>query len=131
MASHPPLFAWTVLYVTDVAASLSFYENAFGLSRRFLHESGDYAELETGATTLALCSRDLAADSTGLALQPPTSPVSNITLTTADVASAYEHAVRHGAIEVHAPVTKPWGQVSSYVQDPDSHLIELASPIQN
>ena len=41
---------YTILYVDDVAASLSLYERAFGLARRMLHESGDYGELDTGAT---------------------------------------------------------------------------------
>ena len=47
---------YTILYVPDVATSLSFFEKAFGLSRRFLHESGDYGELATGETTLAFAS---------------------------------------------------------------------------
>ena len=47
---------YTIVYVPDVAASLSFFENAFGLTRRFLHESGDYGELDTGPTTLAFAS---------------------------------------------------------------------------
>ena len=35
---------YTIIYVPNVAESLSFFESAFGLSRRFLHESGDYGE---------------------------------------------------------------------------------------
>ena len=48
-------FAYTLFYVTDVAASLAFFERAFGLPTRFLHESGAYGEVDTGAggTTLA------------------------------------------------------------------------------
>ena len=46
-------FAYTLVYVADVAASLAFFERAFGLPTRFLHESGMYGELETGATTLS------------------------------------------------------------------------------
>jgi len=41
---------YTILYVADVASSLSFYERAFGFKRRFLQESGTYGELETGET---------------------------------------------------------------------------------
>lgn len=52
-------FAYTILYVPDVASSLAFFEQAFGINRRFLHESGDYGELDTGATTLAFASREL------------------------------------------------------------------------
>ena len=46
--------AYTILYVENVAASLAFYSAAFGLERKFLHESGDFGELATGTTTLAL-----------------------------------------------------------------------------
>jgi lactoylglutathione lyase len=49
-------FGYTIIYVPDVTASLVFFEKAFGFTRRFLHESGDYGELETGATTLAFAS---------------------------------------------------------------------------
>lgn len=47
---------YTIVYVPDVAQSLAFFEQAFGLKRRFLHESGEYGELETGASTLAFAS---------------------------------------------------------------------------
>lgn len=45
-------FGYTIIYVPNVAESLSFFETTFGLSRRFLHESGDCGELDTGETTL-------------------------------------------------------------------------------
>ena len=47
---------YAIIYVPNVDASLSFFESAFGLSRRFFHESGDYGELETGETTVAFAS---------------------------------------------------------------------------
>lgn len=53
-------FAYTIIYVPDVAASLDFFERAFGFNRKFLHESGTYGELETGATTLAFAAHELA-----------------------------------------------------------------------
>ena len=52
-------FGYTILYVPDVPASLAFYQAAFGLNPRFLHDSGDFAELDTGATALAFCSHAL------------------------------------------------------------------------
>ena len=36
-------FGYTILYVPDVVASLAFYQAAFGLNTRFLHDSGDFA----------------------------------------------------------------------------------------
>ena len=50
---------YTILYVPDVPATLKFYEAAFGLTTRFLHESGDYGELDTGSTTLAFSAHRL------------------------------------------------------------------------
>ena len=37
---------YTIVYVPDVSASLAFFENAFGMKRKFLHESGTYGELD-------------------------------------------------------------------------------------
>jgi len=34
---------YTIVCVPHVAESLAFFESAFGLSRRFLHASGDFA----------------------------------------------------------------------------------------
>jgi catechol 2,3-dioxygenase-like lactoylglutathione lyase family enzyme len=36
---------YTIIYVPDVSATRLFFEQAFGLKRRFLHESGIYGEL--------------------------------------------------------------------------------------
>ena len=45
---------YTIIYVPNVEASLAFFERAFGLKQKFLHESGTYGELDTGETTLSL-----------------------------------------------------------------------------
>ncbi len=50
-------------------------------------------------------------------------------LTTPDVEAAFAHAVAAGATAVKAPTTKPWGQVVSYVRDPDGVLVEICSPM--
>ena len=52
-------FGYTIIYVPDVAASLAFFERAFGLALRFLHESGTYGELDTGTTTLSFADHAL------------------------------------------------------------------------
>ena len=51
---------YIILYVSDVLASLAFFEAAFGLPRRFYHESG-YGEVGTGATALGFASHQLGA----------------------------------------------------------------------
>lgn len=126
-------FGYTILYVRDVATSLELYERAFDQKRRFVHESGQYAELETGATTLAFASRDLAASNLPPAHRPaevgaPT-PAFEVCFVTEDVHAAFERAAGAGAEPVSEPQTKPWGQDVAYVRDRDGNLIELASPI--
>ena len=114
---------YTIIYVPNVAASLAFCEQAFGLTRRFLHESGTYGELATGETTLAFAAHELGdANFPGGHVAAHTSPQPlgfEIGLVTTDVASAHAKALAAGATELAAPVTKPWGQVVSYVRCPD------------
>jgi lactoylglutathione lyase len=125
-------FGYTILYVRDVEASLELYERAFGQERRFLHESGEYAELETGATTLAFASHDLAASNLPGAFRPADAGAApsafEVCFVSDDVPAAYERAVREGAEPVSGPQTKPWGQDVAYVRDPDGNLVEIASP---
>lgn len=124
---------YTIIYVPNVYASLSFFENAFGLPRRFLHESGDYGELETGETTLAFASLDLGGMNFPVgfvAASESSKPLGmEIALVTPSVVDAHAKALAAGAIELKAPETKPWGQVVSYVRCPDGNLVEICSPI--
>ena len=126
-------FGYTIIYVPNVAESLSFFENAFGLSRRFLHESGDYGELKTGETALAFASHAMAEMNfpAGIvAASESTKPLGvEIALVTPLVADAHAKAVAAGAIELRAPESKPWGQVVSYVRCPDGTLVEICSPM--
>jgi len=124
---------YTIVYVPDVAASLEFFEKAFGLARKFLHESGTYGELNTGETTLSFASHELGdLNFPGGHVQADASvqPLGfEIALVTGDVALAHSKAIADGAREWAAPVAKPWGQVVSYVRCPDGILVELCTPI--
>lgn len=126
-------FGYTIIYVPDVAASLAFFEQAFGLRRRFLHESGTYGELETGATTLAFAAHALgAANFPAGHVHADSSPLPlgiEIALVTADVDAAHRNALAAGARELAAPADKPWGQVVSYVRCPDGSVVELCTPM--
>jgi catechol 2,3-dioxygenase-like lactoylglutathione lyase family enzyme len=125
-------FGYTIIYVPDVLASVEFFEKAFGLKRRFLHESG-YGEMETGSTALAFATHGLGesnlpngyvrADSSKIPLGV------EIALVTDDVAASHAKAVSEGAISLKEPAQKPWGQTVSYVRCPDGTLVELCSPV--
>ena len=126
-------FAYTIVYVADVAASLTFFEQAFGLARRFLHDSGGYGELATGDTALAFAQHATARANLGhdyVAADGSAAPLGvEIGLTCADVAAAATRAVAAGAALLHEPVTKPWGQTVAYLRCPDGTLVELCTPM--
>lgn len=132
-ARLPVQFGYTIIYVPDVAASLAFFERAFGLALRFLHESGTYGELDTGTTTLAFADHALGhANFPGghVAAHSSEKPLGmEIAFVTPDVPAAHEQALRHGATELAAPAARPWGQTVSYVRCPDGTLVELCTPI--
>lgn len=124
---------YTIIYVPDVAASLAFFEKAFGFSRRFLHESGTYGELTTGETTLAFAAHELGDmnfPGGHVAAHTSKQPLGfEIALTTENVDEAHAKALAAGARELAAPANKPWGQTVSYVRCPDGTLIELCTPM--
>ncbi|MES2933504.1 MAG: VOC family protein [Pseudomonadota bacterium] len=126
-------FAYTIAYVPDVAASLDFFEHAFGLKRRFLHESGTYGELDTGETTLAFAALALGEmhfPAGFVAASRSEHPLGmEIAFVTSDVSTAHIKAVAAGAISLNEPEIKPWGQLVSYVRCPDGTLVELCSPM--
>jgi catechol 2,3-dioxygenase-like lactoylglutathione lyase family enzyme len=124
---------YVILYVPDVAAALAFYAAAFGLARRFLHESGAYGEMETGGTALAFAAEAMV-EGNGLAFrasragEPPAA--AEVGLLTEDVAAAYARAVAAGAAPCLPPTQKPWGQTVSYVRDLNGFLVEICSPVR-
>ena len=127
----PLNFAYTIAYVADVEASLTFFEQAFGLKRRFLAPGAVYGELDTGGTALAFAQHALARGNLGhdyVAADASAAPLGvEIGLTTGDVGAACERAVKAGATLLAAPTTKPWGQTVAYVRCPDGTLVELCT----
>lgn len=132
-----PSLGYVILYVDDVAASLAFYEKAFGLSRRFFNDDNGkaYGELETGAARLAFASLALAREHLKqdvVSASPDGAPLGfEVALVTPDVPALFKRAVEAGATVVSEPATKPWGQVVAYVRDRSGNLVELCSPLPN
>lgn len=123
---------YTIMYVPDVLKTVEFYEKAFGLKRRYIHESNQYAEMETGATALGFASEALA-EGNGLAIRPNTlrdvAAGTEICLVTDTPEHAYDHAVAAGAVPIKPVEMKPWGQKVSYVRDLNGCLVEVCSPV--
>ena len=123
---------YIIYYVESVEKTISFYENAFGMQRKFLHESGEYGEMDSGTTSLAFASLNMAV-SNSIGFQPRASGFKSadmeIGLISDDVKAAHAKAITEGAFEVKEPQTKPWGQVVSYVRDVNGFLVEICSPM--
>jgi len=123
---------YTLIYVENVIETVEHYEACYGLTRRFISDEADYGEMETGATTLSFVRYDLASKSvkdyqTNDAKNPPAGV--EIAFLAEDVEAAYRHAVTNGATPLMEPITKPWGQVVSYVRDINGVLVEICSPM--
>ena len=125
--------AWVIRYVPDATATAAFYGRAFGLAPRFA-AGEDFIAMETGATVLAFCREGFVAGSEmGLDFTPTRAhakpPGEEIAFEVEDVPAAHARALAAGGMEVMAPREKPWGQVVSYLRDPNGALVELCTAI--
>lgn len=121
---------YTILYVDNVSQSIDFYEKAFCLERGMIHESGDYGELKTGATTLSFSSRRLMTELGKTPGVPNVhAPVFEIAFETDDVALALDKAKKAGATVIQDVRNEPWGQTTAYISDQDGYLVEICSPV--
>ena len=122
---------YVILIVEDMDRALRFYTDVLGL--RLGHRSGDYAQLDTGATRLGLYTRGAMGKTLGMSLKPPAhdAPGFEIGFKVPDVGEAFADLVGRGASAVMPPTDRPWGQRTAYVRDPDGHLIELAQDLSS
>ena len=121
---------YVILIVEDLDRALHFYSGVLGL--RLGHRSGDYAQLDTGTTRLALYTRSAMAQTLGMPLVAPAAnaPGFEIGFKVPDVDAAFNELVGRGALPVVPPTHRVWGQRTAYVRDPDGHLVELAQDLR-
>ena len=120
---------YVILIVDELDRALRFYTEVLGL--KLGHRSGDYAQLDTGATSLALYTRSAMATTLGMSLEAPrpAAPGFEIGFKVADVDAAVSELIARGVSPVVPPTDRFWGQRTAYVRDPDGHLIELAQEL--
>jgi lactoylglutathione lyase len=125
-------FGYTIIYVSDVEATINFYQKAFKLEQNFLHESKQYGELNTGDIKLAFVSDSLSESNVVKFIKnnaTKEAPGFEIALITNDVKEGYKYALNNGAIAVKEPTVKPWGQEVAYVRDLNGIIVEICSPM--
>lgn len=126
-------FAYTILYVQDVEKTVTFYEKAFGLTRKFVTPENEYGELLVGETTLSFASIGFA--NSNLKDGFIESNVKNkpfameIGFTSENVEETLQAALDAGATPIQDPIQKPWGQTVAYVRDLDGFLVEICTPM--
>jgi lactoylglutathione lyase len=121
---------YTILYVDNVQETIEFFEKAFEVKRKMIHESGDYGELDTGSTILSFSSRTLMKQlGKSVGTPNPERPVFEIAFETENVRLSFERAKKAGAQVVQEVRDEAWGQTTSYVSDRNGFLIEICSPV--
>lgn len=122
-------FSHTSLFVKDVLQSVAFYEKAFGMKKRFIHESNQFAEMEMGEAVLHFAASEAVKANLSQGFQE--SSLSNLPsgielcFETDDVEATFSTAVEAGATAYAEPKVRPWGQMVAYVRDLDGVLIEI------
>jgi catechol 2,3-dioxygenase-like lactoylglutathione lyase family enzyme len=122
---------YIIIYVEDVLTTVSFYTQAFGLKKRFLHESLQYAEMETGQTALAFANEKFVEESHQFRPNRKTEKPAGaeIAFVVDNVEKAFQHALTAGAVAVSKPAKKPWGQMVSYVRDNNGFIVEICDAV--
>jgi lactoylglutathione lyase len=119
-------FGYTVIYVDDVAATIAFYEQAFGQTRGMV--AGDeFGELATGETKLSFAAKKMLHGPGQFASPEGKVLGVEVAFTTGDVPAAYDKALAAGAKSVSKPAQMPWGQTVAYVRDNNGFLVELCT----
>ena len=128
-------FGYAFVWVEDAEKAVQFYEEAFGFERRSLTDNGElgqYAEMETGATTLAIADQKEARVLFPDGFQennPAQAPGAfQISFVTPDVEASYEATLQAGVTKTAEPQTQPWGQAIARVRDLSGVLVSIAGP---
>lgn len=128
-------YAYTILYVKDVPETINFYMQAFGFRQKLLSPENDYAELNSGSTTLAFANIELGSANFKEGFQeskPNQKPFGiELAFATPEPEEAMKKAIANGAVLLEELVTKPWGQQVGYVRDLNGFILEICAPMSN
>ncbi len=119
---------YVVLFADDFDRLLQFYAEKVQLPVRLLAEG--YVEFAVEGVKFALLSRERLPEliGQGHAERPaPGCHDGSLTVLVEDVDRSYRGMVERGVGFLGEPQDRPWGQRSAYFQDPEGHLVEIAT----
>ena len=102
------------------------------LGLKLSHRADTYAQLAAVTTRLSLYARAAMADTLGLSIRlaDPAAPAFELGFKVDDCDAAFAELVAAHAPPVVAPTTRPWGQRTAYIRDPDANLVEIAQDLR-
>jgi lactoylglutathione lyase len=119
---------YVVLFVEDFDRALAYYTDKVGLPVRLRAEG--YAEFAVEGAKFALLARARVPELMGAAHAGRPSPGTHegsVTILVEDVDRVHRELATRGVAFLGNPENRPWGQRSAYFQDPEGHLIEVAT----
>jgi lactoylglutathione lyase len=119
---------YVVLFVDDFERVLQFYAEKVQLPVRLRAEG--YVEFAVEGAKFALLSRARVPELVGQGHgeRPKSGPHEGaVTVLVEDVSRIYRDMAARGVKFLAPPQDRPWGQRSAYFEDPEGHLIEIAT----
>jgi predicted enzyme related to lactoylglutathione lyase len=121
-------FASIRVVTSDVRRLVGFYEQVTGVPAAW--STDEFAELRTGAATLAVVGTETLAVFGGPIARPAANQSVIIDFRVEDVDAEYQRLA--GGLEldlVQKPSTMPWGNRSLLLRDPEGNLVNLFTPV--
>lgn len=114
------------LFVSDVNGHVAFYRDILGLPLKQQEEG--YAEFDTEGVPLSLLSFDWATN----LVSPDEAHPRHFVLSAEvdDVDAAYKTLTQKGVKFLKQPITRDWGQRTTYFRDPDGNVWEIYSMVK-
>ena len=125
MAWH---LGYAILFVEDFDRAVGFYVDKVGLPVR--HRAEGYVEFAVEGSKFALLARrrvSALVGETHAGIRPRGAHEGEVAFLVEDVDRVYRELAARGVPFVCAPQNRPWGQRIAYFDDPDGHLIEIAT----